>query len=111
MKDDGIPSGHRPTPRSMVQSTFEFDPNMDQSSLFWPNPAEPNNAEPNPAPEPHVKATVYARADLGDGFYDLDRCSIILQQFAASSNASDTLPAVLIDDVVGVAYYGEETTN
>lgn len=105
MKDIGTQSGHRPTPRSMVQSTFEFTPNMDQSSLTWPG------AEPNPAPEPHIKGTIYAKADFDDEFYDLDHCSIMLQQFAASSHASDIPPAVLIDDVVGVAYLGEESTD
>lgn len=104
MKDAGIPSGHRPTPRSMVQSTFEFAPNMDQSSLTWPTPA-------NPTPKPQIKATTYAKADFDDEFYDLDHCSIMLQQFAASSNASNVPPAVLIDDVVGVAYLGGESAD
>lgn len=90
----------------MVQSTFEFIPNMDQSSLTWPI-----SANPSPAPQPHIKATVYAKADFGDEFYDLDHCSVILQQFAAASNTSDVPPAVLIDDVVGVAYYGEQSTD
>lgn len=106
IKNVGIPSGHRPTPRSMVQSTFEFAPNIDQSSLTWPDAPEPN-----PAPIPHIKGTVYAKADFNDEFYDLDHCSIMLQQFAASSYASNVPPAVLIDDVVGVAYLGEDSTE
>lgn len=105
MKDTGILNGHRATPRPMVQGTFEFAPHLDESSLTWPNPTEPN-----PAPVPSVKATIYAKADLGGEFYDLDHCSIVLQQYAASSRTTDIPPAVLIDDVVGVAYYGNQDT-
>lgn len=85
----------------MVQSTFEFTPDMDRSSLY----------RPDSAPVPHVKGTAYRKADLGDEFYDLDYCSIVLQQYAVSSQATDNLPAVLIDDVVGVAYYGGNATG
>lgn len=103
--DTGIPSGHRPTPRPMVRNTFEFVPNIDHSSLSWPNPADPNTTT-----GPTTKATLYAHAEVGDEYYDLDHCYIMLQQYASPFQASDIPPAVLIDDVVGVAYYEDQAS-
>lgn len=99
-KDTGIPSGHRPTPRSVVKNTFEFDPNLDRSSLNWDNSAQMVSET-----ESYLKATLYAEADFGDEFYDLDHCYLVLEQYSMPIHSQAMPPAVLIDDVVGVAYY------
>lgn len=106
MKDTGTPSGHRPTSRPMITSTFEFLPNLDQSSLTWSGPAKKDVTEEDTT----IRTTLYADADLGDDFYDLDHCYIILDQYSSPSRRPNFIPAVLIDDVIGVAYYDEQET-